>query len=307
MKTERNILIAFILNLGFAIFELFGGLFTNSVAIMSDAIHDVGDALSIGVSYLLEKKSKRQADSNYTYGYTRYSVLGASITSAILFIGSVLVIYRAIIRLINPETVNYNGMIVFAIVGVIINSLAAYFTHDGDSMNQRAVNLHMLEDVLGWVIVLVGSVVMKFTNIVYIDSILSIGVAFFILINSVKMLLSAVDLFLEKTPKGVSVEELKHHLLEIEGILSIHDLHIWSLDGINHCATLHVVVDDHFKSTKKKVREELHEHGIAHVTIEMETESEPCGEQEAHLLKTPVHSCCGHHHHHHGHSHGHHH
>lgn len=299
MKTEKNILIAFILNLGFAIFELFGGLFTNSVAIMSDAIHDVGDALSIGVSYLLEKKSKKQADNNYTYGYTRYSVLGASITSAILFIGSILVIYRAIIRLIYPETVNYNGMIVFAIVGVIINSLAAYFTHDGDSMNQRAVNLHMLEDVLGWVIVLIGSVIMKFTDIVYIDSILSIGVAFFILVNSVRMLLSAVDLFLEKTPKGVSVDELKHHLLEIEGIISIHDLHIWSLDGINHCATLHVVVDDHFKSTKKKVREELHEHGIAHVTIEMETEAEPCGEQEAHLLKTPTHSHCGHHHHHH--------
>lgn len=305
MKTERNILIAFILNLGFAIFELFGGLFTNSVAIMSDAIHDIGDALSIGVSYFLEKKSKKQADNKYTYGYTRYSVLGASITSAILLIGSILVIYRAIIRLVNPETVNYDGMIVFAIVGVIINSLAAYFTHDGDSMNQRAVNLHMLEDVLGWVIVLIGSIVMKFTDIVYIDSVLSIGVAFFILINSVKMLLSAVDLFLEKTPQGISVDELKHHLLEIEGIISIHDLHIWSLDGINHCATLHVVVDDHFKSTKKKVREELHEHGIAHVTIEMEIESEPCGEEMAHLLKTPTHSCCGHHHHHHVHHHGH--
>lgn len=303
MKTERNILIAFILNLGFAIFEFFGGLFTNSVAIMSDAIHDIGDALSIGVSYFLEKKSKRHADDTYTYGYTRYSVLGATITSMILLIGSLFVISRALVRFIYPESVNYDGMIIFAIVGVAVNFAAAYFTKDGDSLNQKAVNLHMLEDVLGWVIVLIGSIVMKFTDIVHIDSILSIGVAIFIAVNSVKMLLEAVNLFLEKTPEGISVEELKHHLLEIEGIVSIHDLHIWSLDGINHCATLHVVVDDHFKSTKKRVREELHEHGIAHVTIEMETEKEPCGEESEHLLKTPSHSCCGHHHHHHGHHH----
>ena len=302
MKTSRNILIAFLLNLGFAIIEFFGGMFTNSVAIMSDAIHDLGDALSIGLSYILEKKSHKDADNLYTYGYSRYSVLGAVITSVILLVGSVFVISRSVMRLITPEPVNYEGMIIFAVFGVIINFLAAYCTKDGDSMNQKSVNLHMLEDVLGWVIVLIGSILMKFTDIVYIDSILSLGVSLFILVNSVKLLLSAIDLFLEKTPNGISVAELKEHLLEIEGIISVHDLHIWSLDGVNHCATLHVVVDDHFKSTKRKVREELHEHGIAHVTIEMETESEPCGEEECHLLKTPEHC-----HHHHGHHHHHHH
>ncbi len=299
MKTSRNIFIAFLLNLGFSIIEFFGGMFTNSVAIMSDAIHDMGDALSIGLSYILEKKSKKDADNLYTYGYSRYSVLGAVITSIILLVGSLFVITRSVMRLVNPEPVNYEGMIVFAIFGVIINFLAAYCTKDGDSMNQKSVNLHMLEDVLGWVIVLIGSILMKFTDIVYIDSILSLGVSLFILVNSVKLLLSAIDLFLEKTPNGISVAELKEHLLEIEGIISVHDLHIWSLDGVNHCATLHVVVDDHFKSTKRKVREELHEHGIAHVTIEMETEAEPCGEEECHLLRTPEHSHCHHHHHHH--------
>ena len=142
---------------------------------------------------------------------------------------------------------------------------------------------------------------MKFTDIVYIDSVLSIGVAIFILINSIKMLLSAIDLFLEKTPSEIDINELKHHLCEIEGVISIHDLHVWSLDGINHCATLHVVVDDHFKKTKREVREELHEHGIAHVTIEMETELEPCGESNFHILKTPSHSHNHSHHHHHHH------
>ena len=303
MKTEKNILIAFFLNLLFSIFEFIGGTVTGSVAIVSDALHDIGDAVSIGYSCFLEHKSKKQPDEVYTYGYTRFSVVGSLITTVILLVGSIVVIYNAIVRIFNPVSIDYNGMIIFAIIGSVVNFLAAMFTKDGESLNQRAVNLHMLEDVLGWLVVLVGAVVMKFTDVVYIDSILSIGVALFILINSVKMLLSAVDLFLEKTPDGISVEELKHHLLEIEGFISIHDLHRWSLDGLNHCATLHVVVDDHFKSTKKKVREELHEHGIAHVTIEMETESEPCGEETCHLLKTPVHSHCGHNHHHHGHHH----
>ena len=150
MKTERNILIAFILNLGFSIFELFGGIFTNSVAIISDSVHDMGDAISIGLSYFLEKKSKKDPDNNYTYGYIRYSVLGGLITTLILMVGSILVIYGAITRIIHPVDINYSGMIIFAIFGVIINFMAAYFTSRGDSINQRSVNLHMLEDVLGW-------------------------------------------------------------------------------------------------------------------------------------------------------------
>ena len=165
MKTEKNILIAFILNLSFSIIELLGGFFTNSVAIMSDAVHDFGDALSIGISFFLEKKSKTKPDNKYTYGYARFSILGALITTTILTICSVLVIVGAIDRIINPVEINYNGMIGFAVLGVIINFLAAYFTKEGDSINQKSVNLHMLEDVLGWVVVLIGSILMKFTNI----------------------------------------------------------------------------------------------------------------------------------------------
>jgi len=156
MKSEKNILIAFILNISFSLFELFGGLFTNSISIMSDAIHDFGDALSIGLSLFLEKKSHQKPDCKYSYGYTRYSILGAFITTSILTIGSILVIISSIKRLINPVTINHNGMIIFAVFGVIVNFLAVYFTKDGYSMNQKAVNLHMLEDVLGWLVVLIG-------------------------------------------------------------------------------------------------------------------------------------------------------
>lgn len=176
MKTERNILIAFILNLAFSIFEFVGGIVTGSVAIMSDAVHDIGDAASIGVSYFFEKKGER------------YSLIGAFITTFTLLIGSSVTIYNAICRLFAPTEIHYEGMIVFAIVGVCVNLCAAFVTREGDSLNQKAVNLHMLEDVLGWIVVLVGAIVMRFTDFSLLDPIMSIGVSAFILINAIRNL-----------------------------------------------------------------------------------------------------------------------
>ena len=177
MKTEKRILIAFVLNILFSLFELVGGLLTGSIAILSDSLHDLGDALSIGISYFLEKKSKQKPNNTYTYGYVRFSVVGSIITTTILFIGSIFVIYEAIIRIINPIEINYNGMLIISIIGVVVNLIATLVTEEGHSLNQKAVNLHMLEDVLGWIIVLIGSIIMKFTSIAIIDPILSILVA----------------------------------------------------------------------------------------------------------------------------------
>ena len=218
MKTERNILIAFILNFAFSIFEFVGGFFTGSVAIVSDAVHDIGDAASISASYFLEKKSKKKPDEHYTYGYARYSVIGSVITTLILLVGSVLVVYNAILRIINPMPINYDGMILFAIIGAVVNFLAAFFTREGDSLNQKAVNLHMLEDVLGWLVVLVGAIIMRFTDISIIDPLMSIGVAVFIFINAFKNLKEAVDLFLEKTPHGIEIDEICEHLTHLKGV-----------------------------------------------------------------------------------------
>lgn len=296
MKTQRNILIAFILNLSFAIFEFFGGIFTGSVAIISDAIHDVGDAASIGLSYFLEKKSRKQPDSIYTYGYGRYSVLGGLITTVILLFGSVAVIYNAIHRIINPTQINYNGMILFAVVGVCVNFCAALFTKDGHSLNQKAVNLHMLEDVLGWVVVLIGAIVMRFTDFVLIDPLMSIGVALFILINAIRNLKEVADLFLERTPQQLDAAQIKEHLEAIDGVLDVHHIHLWSMDGQSHYATLHAVTDSDPFKIKHAIREELAEHGIGHVTIELEGSLEHCHEIHCHV-KTSAHS--GHHHHHH--------
>ena len=294
MKTEKNILIAFLLNITFSIFEFIGGLFTNSVAILSDSIHDLGDAISIGISYILERKSKKRADNKYTYGYIRYSVLGGVITTTILLVGSILVIIGAVKRLFNPVEVNYSGMIIFAVVGVILNFIATYVTKDGDSINQKSVNLHMLEDVLGWIVVLIGAIIMNFTDIKIIDSIMCIGVALFILVHSLANLKKVLDIFLEKTPGDIDIDELKEHLLEIKDVLDVHHIHVWSIDGYNNYATMHIVSKSkNIANVKKQIREELAEHNICHAILE--TEEEACDDKECHVEFKEI----EHHHHHH--------
>lgn len=295
MKTDKNILIAFLLNLLFSILELVGGFFTGSIAITSDAVHDFGDALSIGISYFLERKSKKKPDKNHTYGYIRYSVIGSVITTVILLVGSIFVIYESIQRIITPVEINYNGMILFAIAGVIINTIASYATKEGDSLNQKSVNLHMLEDVLGWVVVLIGSIVMRFVNIPVLDPILSIGVATFVLFHATRNLKEILDVFLEITPKNIDLDEIKKHLMKVEGVIDVHHIHVRSVDGYNNYATLHVVVKEYKEKIKKEVREELEEHGICHSTIELELENEDCENNECILPKGEHH----HHHHHH--------
>lgn len=276
LKTHKNILVAFLLNAFFSIVELVGGMVIGSIAILSDAIHDFSDCLSIAISYILEKKSKSKANDSYTYGYLRYSILGACITTCVLITGSIFVIYEALKRLFFPVVINYHGMILLAIFGVLVNFLAAYFTKDGSSLNQKAVNLHMLEDVLGWIVVLVGAVIMRFTNWYFVDSLMSIGVAIFIFTCAVKNLKTILDLFLEKVPDNIYLPEIKEHILAIANVLDVHHIHIWSLDGVNNCCTMHVVTNQDDVLIKKQIRKELSKQGINHVTIEIEKAEENC-------------------------------
>lgn len=276
MKTEKNILIAFILNLAFSVFEFVGGILTGSVAIVSDSIHDIGDALGIGLSYFLEKKSKKRPDDEYTYGYARYSVLGGAITTLILLAGSVVIIFNAVNRIINPMRIHYNGMIMLAVIGVCVNFGAAFFTRQGASLNQRAVNLHMLEDVLGWIVVLIGAVVMRFTDMLLIDPVMSIGVAIFIMVNASRNLREILDIFLEKVPHGIEVNKIKEHLTQMEGVVDVHHIHIWSMDGEKNFSTMHIVTKGDFGKIKDKIHEELKAFGISHSTLELESENEQC-------------------------------
>ncbi len=297
-KASKNILIAFILNLFFSVFEFFGGILTNSSSILSDSVHDFGDAMSIFISLLLEKKSIKNSDENYTYGYRRYSTLGALLVSGILVISSLLIIYSAIKRIINPIKVHYDGMLLLAIIGVIVNIIAAKITHDKENINEKAVSLHMLEDVLGWIVVLIGSIVIKFTNLYIIDPILSLLVAIFILVNAFKNLKEVFEILLEKKPEEIDLENIKNHVLQIDGVLDVHHIHIWTIDGINNCITLHVLVDKkilikEIEKLKKSINECLNELNISHSTIEFEIEKckdEKCNNSQNLKVHSHIHT-----------------
>lgn len=264
----------------FSIFEIFVGLFTGSIAILSDAVHDLGDAASIGLSYCFEKKSKGKPNNDYTYGYLRYSVLGAAITNTILIISSIFVLYNSIMRIIEPKIINYNGMIIFSFFAFFINVIALFATNHGKSLNEKVVHLHMLEDTLGWVVILIGAMIIRFTGWIVIDPIMSIMVAGFILVHAAKSFKEMINLFLEKTPEGICIEEIKKSLLKIDGVLDVHHVHVWSLDGFNNYATLHVVTNKNdFCDLKYNIKYQLKEHTINHTTIEVELEGEECHEQ----------------------------
>lgn len=293
MKTEKNILIAFLLNITFSIIELIGGFWTNSVAILSDSLHDFGDATSIGLSYFLERKSKKEPDSKYTFGYLRFSVLGGVINTIILTVGSVFVIYESILRIFNPTTTNYDGMIVLALFGIVINGIANYITSRSNSINEHSVSLHMLEDVLGWVVVLIGSIIMHFTGYSVIDPIMSILVSLIVLYNAIKNLKRILDIFLAKTPNNIDIDHIKQHLKEIEGVLDIHHVHVWTMDGNYNYATMHILTNSKKeKELKKLIREELKEHNIDHAILEFEYEL--CDDIDCHVEEKEV----KHHHHH---------
>lgn len=296
MKTGRSILLAFLLNLCFSIFELIGGLLTGSVAIASDALHDMGDAVSIGISYALERKSHRPADTRYTYGYSRYSVIGGAISTLILLTGSIVIIYQSIVRILEPSSIHYDGMLIMAVIGAIVNCIAAWFTRDGDSINQKAVNLHMLEDVLGWIVVLVGAVLMRFTGWVVLDPIMSMGVALFILFHAGSNLSEILSVISEKIPDEIDPVQVADALTALPGVIDVHHLHIWTLDGHQHCATVHIVSDNEPHQTKHAVREVFEMHHITHVTIESETPREHCHHSHCNIS---AHAHTHHHHHHH--------
>lgn len=279
MKSEKKLLIAFLLNLLFSVFEFAGGLFTGSVAIVSDAIHDMGDAAGVGISWLLEKKSRKPADGRYTFGYLRYSVIGSTVTTLILLLGSAAVICNALLRLHSPAEIRCNGMILFALIGVAVNLCAALITRKGQSLNQKAVSLHMLEDVLGWAVVLLGALIMRVTGITLLDPLMSMGVALFIMIHSLRYLKEALAILLEKAPGDISADALRARLCALEGVKDVQRLRLWTLDGQKHCATAHITHTGDDAAVKAAARSCFLALGIEEVTLE--TEAGPHGEHGA--------------------------
>lgn len=272
-----NISTAFFLNAVFVVIELVGGLLTNSIAILSDALHDLGDCLSLALAWFLQRKSQHKRDSHYSYGYKRFSLLGGVFLSGVLTVSSVFIIYEAVMRLFSPQDVDAHGMLWLAILGIIINGAAALRVKRGTSLNERAVYLHIMEDVLGWVAVLVVSIVMMFAYIPILDPILSICISMWVLSHVWGNLKSAFQIMLQSVPESVNVDELREEILKIGDVQSVHDLHLWSMDGEEHVMTLHVVSDtDNPPALKHEIIAIANNHHITHTTIEMEHAGDEC-------------------------------
>lgn len=277
----KNIKVAFFLNLFFTLIEIVGGFLTNSMAILSDAVHDLGDCLSLGLAWYFQKVSNKGSDSSYSYGYKRFSLMGAVINSIVLIVGSIFILTAAIPRIFHPEKTQVAGMFILAIVGVLVNGLAFFRLKKGSSMNEKVVSLHFLEDVLGWVAILVGAVIMHFFDLPVIDSILSVGIALFVLFNVYKNIKQTLHIILQGIPADIDIEEISQQLHEFKGIEDIHDLHVWSVDGNYNILTVHVVLNsllekDKITELKGKIRIALKQKGIQHATIEFETKDERC-------------------------------
>ncbi|MBL6447172.1 cation transporter [Fulvivirga sp. 29W222] len=277
----KNLKLAFFLNLGFTVIEIIGGLFTNSVAILSDALHDLGDSLSLGLSWYFQKLSGKGRDKTFSYGYSRFSLLGAVINSVVLFTGSGIIIYEAIPRLFNPEQPDAQGMMYLAILGIVINGAAVLKLRKGSSINEEVVSLHLLEDVLGWVAVLIGSIIMRYYNLPIIDPILSLCIAIYILYNVFMNIKKSFRIILQGTPKGVEIDEIADEIRKNAAIKDIHDCHLWSMDGEYYIFSAHLVVTaekgmEELAQIKEEIRNLLKSFSIKHATIEFETENETC-------------------------------
>lgn len=277
----KNLKFAFFLNLSFTILELVGGLYVNSIAIISDAIHDLGDSLSLGSAWYLHHKSKQSADHKYSFGYSRFSLLGALINSLVLLAGSIFVIYEAVARLMEPEHSNASGMILFAIIGLGVNGYAAWKMSGSKSLNEKVVSWHLLEDVLGWAAVLITAIILQFTDNHYLDPTLSLLITLYILWGVIKRLKQTFLIFLQGIPPEIDLYEIKNKILQVEHIKSLHHTHIWSLEGEHHVFSTHVKLEnikdfDEIVKSKQRIKNILKDYHFAHLTIETELDRESC-------------------------------
>jgi cobalt-zinc-cadmium efflux system protein len=284
-EKPTNIIIAFWLNTAFALLEIVGGLYTNSMAIISDAVHDLGDSLSLGLAYYFHQKSKQKRDQHFSYGYRRFSLLGAFVNSLILIVTSAFVIQESFFRLFEPVQPDANGMVVLALLGVSVNAYAMFKLKKGKSVNERVISLHFLEDVLGWAAVLVGSVVMMFVHVPVLDPILSLVIAAYILWNVYKSLKTTFRILLQANPENVDEENIRKRVLSVPGVKAMHDLHFWTMDGQYNILTLHIVVEggstvQETEVVKKEVKHLLQHLDIQHATVEVEPDANDCAFKE---------------------------
>ena len=272
MKTKHTVWLAFFLNLSYAIVEFIAGGVFGSSAVLADSVHDMGDAIAIGVSAFLETISNREEDSQYTLGYKRFSLLGALVTAVILMTGSVLVILENITKLFHPQPVNDEGILGLGIIAVSINVLASLVVRKGKTKNESILSLHFLEDTLGWVAVILMAIVLRFTDWYILDPLLSLVISFFILSKAIPRFWSTLKIFLDAVPEGVDIKQVKSDLEQLDHVASINQLNLWTMDGLEKNAIVHVCLKEieQMELCKESIRRKLKDCGFQNITIEVD-------------------------------------
>lgn len=273
--------LAFFVNLVFTLVEVAGGWWTGSIAVLTDAFHDAGDCLVLGTAWYLQRVAMKGRDAHYSYGYGRYSMLGGWLTSGVLIAGAAVMLSVSVSRLSAPSSPNASGMMIIAVFGLLMNGLAAWKLHGGETLNERGAYLHLLEDVLGWAAVLIGALIIRYTGLAVIDPILSIAISLFIGFNAVRTLRKGTGILMQEIPPGLDMAAVRTRLMAIPHVTGLHDQHTWTLDGTFVVHTVHLVVADatlqEAQAVKAHAREELKAMGIHHATIELEWSDEQCG------------------------------
>ena len=273
MKAKYAVWLAFFLNLTYAIVEFIAGGVFGSNAVLADSVHDLGDAIAIGISAFLETISNREEDNQYTLGYKRFSLLGALVTAIILMTGSVLVILENVTKILNPQPVNDEGILWLGIIAVSINVLASLVVGKGKTQNESILSLHFLEDTLGWLAVILMAIVLRFTDWYILDPLLSLVISFFILSKALPRFWSTLKIFLDAVPEGIDIKQVKSGLEQLDNVASLNQLNLWTMDGLEKNAIIHLCLEDweQMTETKNQVRQLLEERGIQNITIEVDT------------------------------------
>lgn len=266
-----NIGIAFLLNFSFSIIEIIGGILTNSTAILSDAVHDLGDSLALALSFFTERLSKKDATEKYPYGFKRLSLIGAIINILVLSVGTGYVISEAVISFQNPQEVDSIGMLWLAILGIAINGLAVLKMKDSKKILDKTVVMHLLEDLMGWVAVLVVSIVIYFTNWYILDPILSMFIALVIIRNIWINSKLVFSILMQSVPDESLYQELKEHMESIEGVKLVDNFKLWSLDGEEHVASITLLTQENADAQKIRLNAKniFTNHSIKQTTVEV--------------------------------------
>ncbi|MFS9298595.1 cation diffusion facilitator family transporter [Streptococcus oralis] len=272
MSSKTSIWLAFFLNLSYAIVEFIAGGIFGSSAVLADSVHDLGDAIAIGISALLETISNREEDRQYTLGYKRFSLLGAMLTAVILMIGSVLVILDNVTKIVHPQPVNEEGVLWLGIIAVSINVLASLVVRKGKTKNESILSLHFLEDTLGWLAVILMAIILQFTDWYILDPLLSLVISIFILTKAIPRFWSALKIFLDAVPEGVDIKQVKKDLEQLDHVASVNQLNLWTMDGLEKNAIVHVCLEEieHIEYCKESIRNLLKDYGFQNVTIEVD-------------------------------------